>query len=179
MITFSKYKNKKVLYWKAQKSGLSSSLIRVVNWFRSSIKKPTANISIQNRPFGLFSPSSGKYSDSMISSGSENHRQKDASKSLLGKKFIWLIVWILNDNGKWIHIFSSFSPPDELKSWESQLSFEFNYYLCTTKNGCSSVGRASVSKTECRAFESLLPCPGRLFLLKGRSFLFSVICVTA
>ena len=24
--------------------------------------------------------------------------------------------------------------------------------------GCSSVGRASVSKTECRAFESLLPC---------------------
>ncbi len=34
-----------------------------------------------------------------------------------------------------------------------------NYYLCTRKtDGCSSVGRASVSKTECRAFESLLPC---------------------
>ena len=28
----------------------------------------------------------------------------------------------------------------------------------TDKNGCSSVGRALVSKTRCREFESLLPC---------------------
>ncbi|MFM1808169.1 MAG: preprotein translocase subunit SecE, partial [Bacteroidota bacterium] len=27
-------------------------------------------------------------------------------------------------------------------------------------NGCSSVGRALVSKTRCREFESLLPCKG-------------------
>ena len=28
-------------------------------------------------------------------------------------------------------------------------------------DGCSSVGRALVSKTRCRAFESLLPCEGK------------------
>ena|GEM_PF-3739805 len=41
------------------------------------------------------------------------------------------------------------------------------------KYGCSSVGRALVSKTRCRAFESLLPCK-RVVLLNS-SFLLSAI----
>ena len=32
------------------------------------------------------------------------------------------------------------------------------HYLCSRKHGNSSVGRASVSKTECREFEPLFPC---------------------
>jgi hypothetical protein len=32
--------------------------------------------------------------------------------------------------------------------------------LSLRSHGCSSVGRALVSKTRCRAFESLLPCKG-------------------
>ncbi len=32
------------------------------------------------------------------------------------------------------------------------------YCVSTNKYGCSSVGRALVSKTRCREFESLLPC---------------------
>jgi preprotein translocase subunit SecE len=31
-------------------------------------------------------------------------------------------------------------------------------FFLTTVHGCSSVGRALVSKTRCREFESLLPC---------------------
>ena len=31
-------------------------------------------------------------------------------------------------------------------------------FLCSVKYGCSSVGRALVSKTRCREFESLHPC---------------------
>ncbi len=44
-------------------------------------------------------------------------------------------------------------------------------FLCSGKYGCSSVGRALVSKTRCREFESLLPCIERD--LKRWRFLFS------
>ena len=36
--------------------------------------------------------------------------------------------------------------------------FKTLHYLCSRKHGNSSVGRASVSKTECREFEPLFPC---------------------
>ena len=36
--------------------------------------------------------------------------------------------------------------------------FKTFHYLCSRKHGNSSVGRASVSKTECREFEPLFPC---------------------
>ena len=36
--------------------------------------------------------------------------------------------------------------------------FHPRFYTLKQEYGCSSVGRALVSKTRCRAFESLLPC---------------------
>lgn len=44
-------------------------------------------------------------------------------------------------------------------TWRTVLAVRHDFH--ETLDGCSSVGRALVSKTRCRAFESLLPCEGK------------------